>query len=160
LFQKAQCDEIKLSLLLAVPAVVVAFVLFNKACGLLRHNPVIELAADRGYFFPEELVPGQWVFWCMSRDPGINSGATHLAAADYFADKKGLKYLGPREVQHDWSGWPLIFVTPDGAYKVIGIYGFDFNLYGENPITTLCWENGKAVISINADRTLQVSERK
>jgi hypothetical protein len=56
----------KLSLLLAVPVVVIAFVLFNKHWGLLRHNAVTELAAERGHFFPEELVPGEWAFWCMS----------------------------------------------------------------------------------------------
>lgn len=152
--------KFKLSLLLAVPALVAAFVLFNKHWGLLRHNPVTELSADRGYFFPEELVPGEWTFWCLSGNPGIDSQASHLRLASDFAVQHQLKYLGPRKFEADWSGWPLIFVAPDGTYKVIGVYGYEFNLFGDNYFTQVCWENGKAVVSINADKTLQVMERK
>jgi hypothetical protein len=126
----------------------------------LRHNAVTELLGDRGYFFPEELVPGHWTFWCLSGNPGIDSRASHLVLASNFAVKHQLKYLGPHEYQADWSGWPLIFVASDGTYKVIGIYGYEFNLFGDSYITQVCWETGRAVISINADRTLQVSERK
>jgi hypothetical protein len=152
--------KFKLSLLLAVPAVVVTFVLFNQHWGLLRHNTVTELLGDRGYFFPEELVPGQWAFWRMSGDPYIDSQASHLVLASNFAKQHQFVFSGPREYQNDWSGWPLIFVASDGSYTVIGIFGYDFNLFGDGPVTQVCWENGKAVISINADRTLQVKERK
>ena len=157
--RRSGMTKFKLSLL-AVLAVVVGFVLFNKYWGFLRHNTVTVLLGDRGYFFPEELVPGQWAFWCMSGNPGIDSQTSHLVLAANFAKQHQFGYIGPRKYEADWLGWPLIFVACDGTYKVTSIYGYEFNLFGDTPITQVCWDNGKAVISINIDRTLQVNKRK
>ena len=69
-----------------------------------------KLTADQSEFAPDSLGPEEWVFWCVSGDPGIISATSHFVAAAEYARKNGLAYTGPSKPD-DTPGWPIIFCT-------------------------------------------------
>lgn len=112
-----------------------------------------KLTANQSEFAPDSFGPEEWVFWCISGDPGVISTNSHFVAAAEYARKNGLTYLGPSKPDGDTRGWPIIFVRADGTFLVLNTrrYRFEWQ-YG----SVDCWHRGRSKIRVVGSNLLVV----
>lgn len=102
---------------------------------------------------PEQLNLTDWVFWCISADPGQLSGSTELVAAATFAKENNLSFSGANKKTYNTHTWPAIFIDKSGGYQTLDFVDYSFNWeHGDE----LCWMRGRSVVRIENNKVLKV----
>jgi hypothetical protein len=105
---------------------------------------------------PEVLEATEWTFWCTGGDPGMLSGGTEFLAAQEFAAKNGLAFIGPKVKTSETLNYNLIFVRADGTYseKKLTKFSFVWNFGDE-----VCWRRSESIVALIEKGRLRVEKK-
>lgn len=147
-----------------IKVLLVLFVIAMAAWSTMLYRNFIEtelderlqtLTANQQEFAPDSLSPEQWVFWCISGEPGVISTTSHFVAAAEYAQKNGLTYIGPSKPDDNILGWPIIFVRADGTFLVLNTRRYRFQWkFGDVD----CWPRSRSKIRVVSSNLLVVEE--